>query len=355
LINAVFAAVMLTFLGVILWRAGLDNLILAYDFSKTLSHVGNFWPKIAYSFMLLKGFSPPVWFLAPGFLVWLLLWWYKRVPWIVFAAPVSVVMWLQPPPEPGTFHPPLLIILALSGTPLIIQTIAQNFRKGWAETLLWVTSLAAVPVICATSGMTLYVTWITTNFCVAPLLTLSTYPRRFKNLSLLTLVIPLIIFIHKVIVSVDDSQIGAEQEMFSDGPYAGVWTSRERYEFLEQVQQDIHEVENKNAKSILFYDEFPLGYLMSSLYPATRTLFMHGLRESYQVRPFIKNLYANPADRPDVIFRFKYYRVDGVTTSVLPTQYKIEDVFWNYLPEETGDYVLYKDRDSYSVFTKRSL
>jgi hypothetical protein len=355
LANAVYGILMAGFVASLIFRFGMDALEDAYRFSTAVSAGGDFWLKINYGLSLLKGFAPPLWILLPAFFLWLALWIWKRVPWICFAVPVGVWMWLQPPPEEGPFHPALMLVLAVSGIPLMVRAFAKNFARDWPEIALWKTSLLTTPVLCWASSMTLYVTFITANFCLAPILALSRYSPRLRHLPLLTMVIPLLIFSGKVLFPLDNPMMTERLEMYTSGPYAGIWDPEERYGFITQVESDIQDA-SRGAKSILFYDEFPLGYLMSPLYPATRTLFMHGLRESSRVRPFIRDSYNDKSFRPDLIFRFDYFMLDGRKWNVHPSQYEpYKDVFWHYLPEESGEYVLFRQRDRYSVFKKKGL
>jgi hypothetical protein len=72
---------------------------------------------------------------------------------------------------------------------------------------------------------------------------------------------------------------------------------------------------------------------MSQLKPATRALFTHTLAESAPVRPFFREFFSHEENRPDVIFRFNYYMIDGRKLNLHPRQFEpYQDVFWYYLP-----------------------
>jgi hypothetical protein len=298
---------------------------------------------VSYGFSLLLAFLPPLWFWIPLFVGWLWFRWKRGLAWQFFAAPVCIYMLLKTPPEDGPIQPSLVLLLALSGAPLV-------FRAGWSTAALWCTGVFAAALTCWSSALTVYATYVTATSALAAVYAAS--KPRAPWIALLTFVIPLTVFYDRVASRALDDR-STELEMFSSGPNAGLWTSRARYAFLNQVEADVAEA-SSGASSILFYNEFPLGYLMSSLRPATKTMFLHGLRESGPaIQGFYRQYYFDPANRPDIIFRFKYFDMNGLRMSVDPVQYKpYEDPFWNYLPSE-AEYSLWRDRDSYSVFRRK--
>jgi len=58
----------------------------------------------------------------------------------------------------------------------------------------------------------------------------------------------------------------------SGGPYAGMYTTAERKTFLDTIAADLRRLSPRGC-GILFYDEFPAGYLLSSSRPHTNAVF----------------------------------------------------------------------------------
>jgi hypothetical protein len=347
---AVTAGLLSLFLGSLIWRAGFDGLLLVYRFSTAHNSLGSFSDKFSYGFWLWLAFLPPLWFWIPLYLGWLVLWWRKDLSWLAFAAPMCVYMLLKSPPEEGPIHPFLVLALALSGLPLLIAAARKNFSWNWANAVIYTTALLSGALTLWSSALTSYATWVTVTSCLPVVYILAR--KSSPWISLLTFIIPLTIFADRIVLhQLDDGS--TEVEMFTSGPNAGLWTSAERFKFLTQVQADVDEA-SRGAASILFYNEFPMGYLMSNLRPATRTMFSHGLRESGpHIQQFFREYYSDPANRPDVIFRFKYFEMNGARYSLDPAQYHgVQDVFWNYLPSET-EYSVFADRDAYTVFRRK--
>ena len=349
--NSITAGLLIVFILSLIWRSSFADLMFAYKFSTMQSSMGNLWAKLGYGLLLLKGFCPPFWLLIPWFLLWLGLWFWREVPWQFFVIPVSVYIAVQEPPESGAYYPAMYLVIAVSGLPLVIRAVRQDFARNWAEFVLWATGLTAVIFPWWASALTLYVTFVTSTYCCAPLFVFSQTRRSRPWLSLLLMIIPLLVFKQKVAMGQTDDVVPLrELVMMEDGPYAGLFTSAARAEWLRGIEADLAAA-SVDARSILFYDEFPLGFLMTPLYPATRSIYMHGLGESARVRDYYPQFYSDPLMRPDVIFRFKYFMFNGRKISVDPAQYLPQkDSFWRYLPEETGDYELVFDRESYSVF-----
>ncbi len=350
LANALTILLLLAFIGWLVGRAGWDQLLLAYQFSTSQSSMGNFWSKFRYGLDLWIGFLPEWYWLAGSMGLWLAAWWRFRISWIFFAVPVSLWIALREPPEPGPFYPALYLLLALSGLPIVVRGWRADPKKAWADGVLWTVCLVSVLFPWWSSALTLYVTFITSTYCLAPILALGRERRASPWLGVLAFVIPFAVFTQKVAVGqLDDAT--TDVELLTEGPYAGLITSRERAEFLRQLAGDIRSA--GDVKSAFFYDEFPLGYLMTGLKPATPTLFTHGLRESFAVRPYYNRYFSVPTNRPDLIVRFNHFPVAGNRLSVHPDQYKpYPDVFWKF-PEESGSYEPVVQRDAYSIF-KRS-
>ncbi|MGE4132946.1 MAG: hypothetical protein AB7F86_14995 [Bdellovibrionales bacterium] len=353
--NGITGSVGLIFLLSLLWRAGWDQLAFSYQFSTAQSSLGHFGAKFVYGVKLMVQFLPPWYVLLSAFVVWFLAWRRWQTSWLLLAVPMSVIIALREPPEPGPYHSPLFVTLAFMGIPLVIQALRRDYETRLPEAVLWFTGLAGAVFPWWSSALTLYVAFITLNWSIVALLSLSYKKGQSQWISLLAFIIPLSIFYQKVLLNQTDDGVHIfDQELLTDGPYAGIWTSTQRRQYFDQLLADLRAVSAK-GQSILYYDEFPLGYLMTDLKPATPALFMHGLRESHAVRPFFRAYYSREENRPDIIVRFNYFTQYGKAYSVDPSQYlPYKDVFWDYLPTESGAYTQVLNRDSYSIFIKKS-
>lgn len=352
--NSITALLVGGFLIMHVLRAGWDNVAFSYAFSTAQASLGSFTGKLYYGFWLMIAFWPPIEIVIPAFFLWVALWFYRGVPWIAFAIPMCLWIAFRDPPEPGTFHPPLFMMLAVSGAPLMIRTFKKDLEENWTEVVLWAAALVSTLFPWWSSMLTIYVTFVTSTYCLPPIFALARTWKTSLWLSLVTMVIPATIFVHKIVIrQFDDESQGIELEMMTEGPFAGLVTTPKRAAYFTQMLRDIETVRG-GASSIMFYDEFPLGYLMSDLYPATPTIFMHGLRESFAVRPWYRGYYSQPLNQPDLIFRFNWFPIEGKQESVHPDKFKPHhDVFWRFLPEESGLYEKVLDRGSYEVFKRK--
>lgn len=350
--NSITASLVALFLVSLIWRAGLENVQFAYAFSTAQASLGSFTGKLDYGFRLMLAFWPPLEAVIPLFFLWLALWWWRGLPWFAFAIPMTLWIAFRDPPESGTFHPPLFMMLAIAGAPLIVRAFRRDLDKHWMEIVMWTAALISTLFPWWSSMLTIYVTFVTSTYCLPPIFTLARTARTSLWVSLAAFVITTTLFMHKVVIgNLDDGT--TQLEMMTEGPFAGLMTSPPRATFMTQMLRDLESV-RAGANSILFYDEFPLGYLMSDLYPATPTVFMHGLRESYAVRPWYRWYYSQPLNQPDVIFRFNWYPYNGTKLSVHPDVFKPHhDPFWRFLPEESGLYEKVIDRDSYEVYKRK--
>lgn len=144
--------------------------------------------------------------------------------------------------------------------------------------------------------------------------------------------------------------------MITSGPFAGIITGESKANLMKQIEDDIHQV-SQGASSILFYDNFPAGYLFTNLRPATRSLFVHPLPNGLWDRQLYTNYYSNPQNRPDVFLQFEAFPYAPNFVMAYRTEQWTRppyDTFFDYLPG-TGEYELIQKRDYYKVWRKKSL
>lgn len=344
---------MLLFFGICIYRFGLDNFIATYEFSRDFGTFGSFTQKAAYTWWLFRGFAPPPWISAPILILWWALNHWARVPWVAILPALILAVGLQEPPESGPWATTLMLLLAFSSLPVLFGV---SVRRRWPELALWITGVLCAPLFMWTSSMTLYVMYMALNFTMMANLALSEEQRPSRPWSLFALFMPgVLLFFLVWINNMDDEDVIYQTEFITSGYFAGTRTSKYNYDFLQQVQADIDECGTR-GKTVLFYDMFAAGYLMSSMKPAMRSLLMHPLSMSWRVRHLYTMYYTDPATRPDCIFRFmKVRQIDGTWLNNDPKQYQIKDSFWSYLPEDSGEYVPLRVRDTYTVYLKKGL
>ncbi len=91
----------------------------------------------------------------------------------------------------------------------------------------------------------------------------------------------------------------------SEGPYAGLITSKEKYDYLKTIERSIRSIKTKN-KTILFFDEFPVGYLMAPRQiPFTRAVWMFSIGQWAIPRTLYVEYYKNKKSVPEIVFDFK--------------------------------------------------
>lgn len=95
-----------------------------------------------------------------------------------------------------------------------------------------------------------------------------------------------------------------------DGPYRGMITSETRLRFLQSMQSDVKHYDVKGG-SVLFYDDFPAGYLMTRMRPAAPTVWL--VSPAYRAfdRNAYRSYYASQAHDPDVVFELRANDVAG--------------------------------------------
>ncbi len=359
--NLTAGGLLLGYLLSLVVRFGWDNIYLSYQFTSAHIEGGPFWPKIFYGLWLFREFAPWPWlvFLLLG--LWWMAWKRLGLPWVFFLIPIGLFMISQVKarPEQGTFAQAFIFIGCLAGLPLLLHSLLHSWKRDWPELVLWATGMAMAPVLCWTSGLTYYSTHYSTLFSLVALLVLSVKQGVSRGLAIAMFTVPLIFIVQKWeshFLPTQDN-VANLTEVIDWGAFAGIWTYPAEYNYLAQIQSDI-DAAAKGSLSILFYDNFPGGYLMADLAPATRTWLMHGLGVASRVRPFLREHYQIAGNRPDVIFRFTKHMtvVENVWDDSDPKRFlPYEDVFWHYLPEESGDYTRVVERFNYSVYKRKGL
>lgn len=124
-------------------------------------------------------------------------------------------------------------------------------------------------------------------------------------------------------------------EKITKGVFSGIYTTQEKKNYYETLQKTIVDY-SQNNKSILFFDDFPLGYLMTRLIPATNSTWTVSLQrypnykrsalidyqQNNQLTPDLIVKIIGVAENPDeAAYSYKYALNDPL--NALIKQYKI--------------------------------
>ncbi|MDH4079751.1 MAG: hypothetical protein OEU68_08050 [Nitrospira sp.] len=122
----------------------------------------------------------------------------------------------------------------------------------------------------------------------------------------LVIVLVLCVFLANQFVGLyRDEPIGDLDTKIRSGPYKGIFTTKTRDKFLRELSSDIGAIAKKSDK-ILFFDDFPAGYLMSTLRPATPTVWLNPSSAYPTVdRTINEKYYARSGIQPDLVVRLK--------------------------------------------------
>ena len=106
-----------------------------------------------------------------------------------------------------------------------------------------------------------------------------------------------------------------------EGAYAGIATTARRSDFIATLNADLEEV-GSGARTILFYDYFPAGYLFSTLRPRTPAVWMfpsdlwspgnEAIRHEYA------RYYSEGRPLPDLVVRMNQIRLRGIRSIEVP-------------------------------------
>lgn len=204
-----------------------------------------------------------------------------------------------------------------------------------------------------TSSNSLYATALCFVFCFQVFVYLFT---QYKNAKLAA--VPLILILTSIsywsyISSYRDDEFKNLNTKIETGPYKGLITSQAKHDYLEIIQYDLSVLKKKN-NSILFYDNFPAGYLMTAMTPKTPCLFMQYMPAAPLLRQYYANFYKDPDNLPDVVYDFKLMFYTSTTVYPLnsgndnPSNDPMKDFFYKRV-----DYRLVASTDFYRIFIRQ--
>lgn len=135
-----------------------------------------------------------------------------------------------------------------------------------------------------------------------------------------------------------------------DGPYWGLYTTKEKNDYLANLSEDIALLAKPHDK-VFYYDNFPAGYLLTSLRPAGNTCWIvppsrfPGVNRRVTVDYFKENKYKSS---PDLAIRIENLFYTSLEKEKF--QYSPSDPINNFIESEEYEVVL--ARKDYTIFRK---
>jgi hypothetical protein len=135
------------------------------------------------------------------------------------------------------------------------------------------------------------------------------------------------------------------------GPFAGIYTTPERRLFIDAISADLRSLAPPACR-ILFYDNFPAGYLLAPGRGYTNAVWLLRVPVSKEVayRRVLLRYYADEGSLPDVVVRMN--DIPGLGTSGR-LQYSINDPL-DRLVRQSGRYKLAAQRAAYGIYERRA-
>jgi hypothetical protein len=97
-----------------------------------------------------------------------------------------------------------------------------------------------------------------------------------------------------------------QNEVVTSGAWRGIRTTEGKKHFVESLQQDLA-LHRGDAKTVLFFDHFPGGYLASDLKPSTPALWIFPSKKMFQGTLDLRRVYArkfaSDESLPDLVVR----------------------------------------------------
>jgi hypothetical protein len=134
----------------------------------------------------------------------------------------------------------------------------------------------------------------------------------------------------------------------TSGPYAGLATIPDKRKLLVDLQADLRHEFAGATRTVLFYDNFPAGYLMAALRPLAPSVWIPPSDQYPQFdRSFYSHYYSVPEHLPDIVVEFRSIPIteaNEVSLTALP--YSMRGFFWRL------GYPVVADREHYTVYRR---
>jgi len=174
--------------------------------------------------------------------------------------------------------------------------------------LIWLPSMLGAIVIAWTSssaalngGLALTPAFLLSCYFLIQIFKVN-FQSEIAAMTCQTLVVSLLLFTQFFVKSFYRDQNFFElTERVKSGPYAGLYTSKAKFDYLTQITADIKSLENKNGK-IVFY-EFPAGYLISEMRPGVNSAW---IRDISRGKKFYSNYYEKHQTPDSLVFEIDW-------------------------------------------------
>ena len=141
------------------------------------------------------------------------------------------------------------------------------------------------------------------------------------------------------------------EQTVDHGPWKGIKTTSLKIQFMNEMEADLAGAE-KDAETIIFFDYFPAGYLMSSLRPRTPGLWLFPNSRIFQGNAQLRDLYAERLQRhgslPQIIVKMICIPARPFTWMRLPEGDPVSALFGGQ------EYETLIERPCYSVARRRA-
>jgi hypothetical protein len=143
-----------------------------------------------------------------------------------------------------------------------------------------------------------------------------------------------------------DAPVAQLTAKMMSGPYAGIYTTENRKSYLDQLLSDVARFA-REGRSILFFHDFPAGYLFTKLRPATNTVLLRspGWVPQFNIQATL-DYYKAFGIQPDIVFKINTLPLE----KVYEVPYAETDPLFGLITGPRYRRVL--DRDEYSVFVR---
>jgi hypothetical protein len=153
---------------------------------------------------------------------------------------------------------------------------------------------------------------VTTIFLVV-LIARAQQNQERPQLDVLAAMMPLVVLVVLQFTSVyRDDRFGLLDSRVTSGPYAGIYTTPKRRRFVETMAADLKRRSPSSCR-ILFYDNFPAGYLLSASKAYTNAVYLLDVDASKlrAYRRVLFDYYASKHALPDVVVRLTHTPSSG--------------------------------------------
>ncbi|MGJ0507551.1 MAG: hypothetical protein ACR652_10510 [Methylocystis sp.] len=131
----------------------------------------------------------------------------------------------------------------------------------------------------------------------------------------------------------------------ASGPFKYIRTTPEKAAFIEDVAYWVRRV-SAQSRSIIFYYDFPAGYLMTDMKPATNAIWLFQPSNYRNINTSMLSQYIS-ATPPDIIFKFRHvFQVDKYDNQFNDDGYPI-DVLAN-----SGGYTIISDNVNFVIYQR---